>query len=186
MKNELEYLENLLYQEKFPYLGEGKLVIRSEKLSSDSSELRGKPFDDYETAMEFNRILNNYAKTQYTSLYLEEPEENLFPSTQYALVKWMAEWINLVDDNQIWIATHSPYILSSFNNLIQAAESDNQAIETIVGKKSVVPFENINVYSVSDGTVKEIKDHELRLISQNDLDAVSDMISSDFSKLISL
>ena len=186
MKNELENLENLLYQEKFPYLGGGKFVLRPEHQSSESSELRAKPFDDYETAKEFDRILNNYAKTQYTSLYLEEPEENLFPSTQYALVKWMAEWINLVDDNQIWIATHSPYILSSFNNLIQAAESDDQAAETVVGKKSAVPFENINVYSVSEGTVKEIKDHELRLISQNDLDAVSDKISSDFSNLISL
>lgn len=186
MNNELENLEKLLYQEKFPYLGGGKLVLRQEQQSSESSELRAKPFDGYETAKEFDRILNNYAKTQYTSLYLEEPEENLFPSTQYALVKWMAERINLVDDNQIWIATHSPYILSSFNNLIQAAESDNQAAETIIGKKSAVPFENINVYSVSDSTVKEIKDHELRIISQNDLDAVSDMISSDFSNLISL
>lgn len=185
-KKELDNLENMLYQEKFPYLGGKKLVIKSEKPSSGSSELLGKPFDDYETAKEFDRILNNYAKTQYTSLYLEEPEENLFPSTQYALVKWMAEWINLVDDNQIWIATHSPYILSSFNNLIQAAESDNQAAETVVGKESAVLFDNINVYSVSDGTVKEIKDHELRLISQNDLDAVSDKISSDFSNLISL
>ncbi len=186
MKNELENLENLLYQEKFPYLGGGKFVLRPEQQSSESSELRAKPFDDYETAKEFDWTLNNYAKTQYTSLYLEEPEENLFPSTQYALIKWMAERINLVDDNQIWIATHSPYILSSFNNLIQAAESDNQAAETIIGKKSTVPFENINVYSVSNGTVKEIKDNELRLISQNDLDAVSDIISSDFSNLISL
>jgi hypothetical protein len=91
-----------------------------------------------------------------------------------------------VDDNQIWIATHSQYILSSFNNLIQAAESEDQAAETIIGKKSVVPFENISVYSVSGGKVKDIKDHELRLISQNDLDAVSDIISSDFSNLISL
>ena len=186
IKYELENLENMLYQEKFPYLGGGKLVLRPEQQSSESSVLRAKPFDDYETAKEFDRILNNYAKTQYVSLYVEEPEENLFPSTQYALVKWMAEWINLVDDNQIWIATHSPYILSSFNNLIQAAESEDQAAEAVVGKKSAVLFDKINVYSVSDGTVKEIKDHELRLISQNDLDAVSDIISSDFSNLISL
>ena len=135
IKYELENLENMLYQEKFPYLGGGKLVLRPEQQSSESSVLRAKPFDDYETAKEFDWILNNYAKTQYTSLYLEEPEENLFPSTQYALIKWMAERINLVDDNQIWIATHSPYILSSFNNLIQAAESEDQAAEAVVGKK---------------------------------------------------
>lgn len=50
MNNELENLEKLLYQEKFPYLGGGKLVLRQEQQSSESSELRAKPFDGYETA----------------------------------------------------------------------------------------------------------------------------------------
>lgn len=187
MQKELENLEDILYQEKFPYSGGKRLLIRMEQQLSELSELHSKRFDDYKTAGEFDQILNNYAKTQYASIYLEEPEENLFPSTQYALVKWMAERINFVNDNQIWIATHSPYILSSFNNLIQAAESDNKdSIEKIIGGNAAVSFEDINVYSVASGTTREIKDQELHIISQNDLDAISDIISSDFSNLISL
>ena len=97
----------------------------------------------------------------------------------------MAKQINTTQDNSLCIATHSPYILSSFNNLIQASECQNaMSVESTVGKSSTISFEDINVYAVDNGTVKDIKDYDLRLISQTDLDAASDTIASDFSKLL--
>jgi predicted ATPase len=133
----------------------------------------------------FSEIVDKFSLTQYASIYLEEPEENLFPSTQYELVKWMAKQINTTQDNSLCIATHSPYILSSFNNLIQAADNkDSNVVETVVGKSAAIQFEDINVYAVDNGTAKDIKDYDLRLIAQTDLDAASDTISSDFSKLL--
>ena len=121
----------------------------------------------------------------FMGMFQEEPEENLFPSTQYELVKWMAKQINTTQGNSLCIATHSPYILSSFNNLIQAADNkDSKVVETVVGKSAAIQFEDINVYAVDNGTVKDIKDYDLRLIFQTDLDAASDTISSDFSKLL--
>jgi predicted ATPase len=133
----------------------------------------------------FSEIVDKFSLTQHASIYLEEPEENLFPSTQYELVKWMANQINTTQDNSLCIATHSPYILSSFNNLIQAADNkDSNVVETVVGKSAAIQFEDINVYAVDNGTAKDIKDYDLRLIAQTDLDAASDTISSDFSKLL--
>jgi predicted ATP-dependent endonuclease of OLD family len=138
-------------------------------------------------------IIESLSRTQHTEIYLEEPEENIFPKTQYQLVKWLVQMMNVSADNCISMTTHSPYILSSLNNLIQAADAVNKdfrnadVIRTeILGRVAFVDFEDISVYAMMDGRVKTIKDEELRLISQSALDSASDDISEDFSKLLEL
>mgnify|MGYP006206212493 CR=1 FL=1 len=48
---------------------------------------------------------------------IEEPEAHLFPVAQKHLIELLAIMVNRNEDNQLIITTHSPYILSSFNNL---------------------------------------------------------------------
>lgn len=184
-ERELNNLQDILYKERFTQSNGTMAVGRVDDITNNYPEPRIKFFGSFKEESRFSEIVENYSLTQYVSIYLEEPEENLFPSTQYELVKWMAEQINSTKNNSLCIATHSPYILSSFNNLIQAADSkDNINVESVVGKSTAIPFEEINVYAVDKGTVKDIKDYELRLISQTELDAASDAIASDFSKLL--
>lgn len=184
-ERELNNLQDILYKERFTQSNGTMAVGRVDDITNTYPEPRIKFFGSFKEESRFSEIVENYSLTQYVSIYLEEPEENLFPSTQYELVKWMAEQINSTKNNSLCIATHSPYILSSFNNLIQAADSkDNINVESVVGKSTAIPFEEINVYAVDKGTVKDIKDYELRLISQTELDAASDAIASDFSKLL--
>ena len=121
-------------------------------------------------------------------LFLEEPEENIFPETQYRLVRWLISAMNNGFDNSLFIATHSPYTLSVFNNLIQAATSANDTniadIQNIMQMKQFVNFDDISVYEVTDGTVNDIKNYEMRLIDANSIDSVSDIINEQFSKLL--
>lgn len=132
---------------------------------------------------------NNYiAHNRDCSLFLEEPEENIFPETQYRLVRWLISAMNNGFDNSLFIATHSPYTLSVFNNLIQAATSANDTniadIQNIMQMKQFVNFDDISVYEVTDGTVNDIKNYEMRLIDANSIDSVSDIINEQFSKLL--
>ena len=58
-------------------------------------------------------------------LVIEEPELNCFPHTQYKLMKHFIEnnfniLSNQNHSNQLLITTHSPYMLTSLNNLIYA------------------------------------------------------------------
>ena len=74
-----------------------------------------------------------------------------------------------------------------FKNIVVVLQQeckDANSVESTVGKSSTISFEDINVYAVDNGSVKDIKDYDLRLISQTDLDAASDTIASDFSKLL--
>jgi len=184
-ERELNSLQDTLYRERFTQSKGTGIVGRVDDITKTFPEPRVKIFSSHQEEAKFSEIVDKFSQTQYASIYLEEPEENLFPSTQYELVKWMAKQFNSTQDNSLCIATHSPYILSSFNNLIQASEcKDAMSVESTVGQASAISFEDINVYAVDNGTVKDIKDYDLRLISQTDLDAASDTIASDFSKLL--
>ncbi len=184
-ERELNNLQDILYRERFTQSKGSDIVGRVDDITETFPEPRVKIFSSHQEEAKFSEIVDKFSLTQHASIYLEEPEENLFPSTQYELVKWMAQQINTTQENSLCIATHSPYILSSFNNLIQASEcKDILSVESTIGKASAISFEDINVYAVDNGTVKDIKDYDLHLISQTDLDAASDTIASDFSKLL--
>ena len=184
-ERELNNLQDILYKERFTQSSGTEIVGRVDAITNTYPEPRIKYFGSFREESLFTEIIDRFSLTQHVSIYLEEPEENLFPSTQYELVKWMARQINTTKGNSLCIATHSPYILSSFNNLIQAADNENSVVVgSIIGESMAIPFEDINVYAVDKGTVKDIKDYDLRLISQTDLDAASDAIASDFSKLL--
>lgn len=132
--------------------------------------------------------------TQYDScdFFIEEPEENLFPETQYDLVNWLAELLNGERKHSLFIATHSPYIMSAFNNLIQAGDiiedspEKRAEVEEIIGGNRAINYDDVAAFAISDGRVHSIKDDELRLISPSELDTASDNISNVFNQLLQL
>ena len=57
---------------------------------------------------------NNFAYTYNCDIFLEEPEANLFPPTQSNLVEWLLDMTKGEQPSNLFIATHSPYILNAF------------------------------------------------------------------------
>jgi len=57
---------------------------------------------------------NNFAYTYHCDIFLEEPEANLFPPTQSRLVEWLLDMTKSEEPSNLFIATHSPYILGAF------------------------------------------------------------------------
>jgi predicted ATPase len=53
----------------------------------------------------------NISKIHHCEVFLEEPEENLFPPTQQILMKSLLNFVKLEKGNTLFISTHSPYIL---------------------------------------------------------------------------
>lgn len=143
-------------------------------------------------AQELNEIVDRFTKYDHSDIYLEEPEENLFPETQYDLVNWLAELLNGERKHSLFIATHSPYIMSAFNNLIQAGDiiedspEKRAEVEEIIGGNRAINYDDVAAFAISDGRVHSIKDDELRLISPSELDTASDNISNVFNQLLQL
>ena len=50
-------------------------------------------------------------RIHHSEVFLEEPEENLFPPTQQILMKTLLKQIKGQEGNTLFVSTHSPYIL---------------------------------------------------------------------------
>jgi len=127
---------------------------------------------------------------------IEEPEQNLFPETQSHLVKFLTEHCTKHDNesgnfNELVITTHSPYVLTSFNNLLLANKvSANKEIgievDKIVPKQFWIKQNNFNAYYIVNGKASQIFDEQLGLISENELDSASEYIMNEFNQLMDL
>lgn len=134
-------------------------------------------FKTKEDAEEFKIIAENYTEYRYSDIYIEEPEENLFPNTQCDLLKSL---VSSLGDNQLTIATHSPYMLSTFNNFILAGQIDKKRTCNSIALKAGT----YAVYYIEDGIATDIVDKETKLINAEKLDAVSFDIQNEFNKLL--
>ncbi len=137
-------------------------------------------------------LLSDSFRENDAVLYIEEPEAHLSPNAQKMVVQLLARLFNADKKKfQIIITTHSPYILSSFNNLMYAGElvnkNDTDNIYKVIPEKEILSPEKVFAYSLnSKQEIKSIIDTETNLISQNILDDVSDKISIEFGKLLDL
>ena len=126
------------------------------------------------------------------TLYIEEPEAHLFPTAQKRIVELLARTFNSKNRNfQIFITTHSPYILSSFNNLIYAgnlAENIKYStrVEDVISPKEYLESYLFSVYSLRNNVKSYLIDEETKLITTTILDSVSDDISIEFDKLLNI
>lgn len=127
------------------------------------------------------------------TLYIEEPEAHLFPTAQKRITQLLARTYNNTDRNfQIFVTTHSPYILSSFNNLMYAGNiskeknEKKESISKIINTKEQLNSDLFKVYSLKNNQRTDLINSENNLISQSILDSVSDEISLEFDKLLDI
>jgi predicted ATPase len=155
-----------------------------------------------------------YAKKQATghqSFVIEEPELNLFPSAQYALIKLLES--DRIDPSyedfgtMHTYTTHSPYILSALNNLLYArkvlygliakarSKTPEGDLEQFLKISTRTVREIINAdidpksftaYQIENGHVRSIFNQESGLIEDNFIDEASDRITEDFDALMDL
>lgn len=139
------------------------------------------------------RALNVISFNSGATIYIEEPEAHLFPIAQKRIVQLLARTFNNKKSNyQIIVTTHSPYILSSFNNLLQAGRLNElkpnniEDIEKIVPKEEQINPNLLCAYSLNKGVKDILIDEETHLISQTILDSVSSEIANEFGNLLDI
>ena len=139
---------------------------------------------------------------------IEEPEAHLFPIAQKQLIELLALMVNHNDDNQLIITTHSPYVLTVFNNLLFANRvveknpSTESEVAQIIPQDSWLSAKDFSAYSLGNQSVSDslrgdvgamdsnyyepIFNQEKGTIQQNYLDTVSEILGGDFQALYSI
>ncbi len=121
---------------------------------------------------------------------IEEPEINLYPSAQKALLEYIVKRVARSKDKVI-ITTHSPYILTSLDNLVQA---DNVAkyskivdrLSEIVPRDLWTDFDQVTCSFFEDGLAKSTLDQELRSLGPSNIDGVSEELGEIFDRLLNM
>lgn len=137
-------------------------------------------------------ILNDMTTPCRSDLFIEEPEAHIFPSTQKDFVYSLVNLLNGRKKHSCFIATHSPYVMTSFNNLIQAGERMTESKEMAekvserFPKRQTLRYDEIAAFAMKDGYIESIMDDEFRLISAEALDDASQEIANDFDFLLNL
>lgn len=142
----------------------------------------------------FFLLEENITKPHFSNIIIEEPEQNLFPETQVALVYYILKKINKDRDNLV-ITTHSPYILYALNNCMLGGrvkdniEDDDSWLQA---QLAWVHPSLVSVWALTadgkflelEGAVRSTIQDEDGLIRKNYLDDSMRNIMSDFTNLL--
>ena len=125
------------------------------------------------------------------NIIIEEPELNLYPTTQKELMDFIVERINQ-SKSRLIVTTHSPYILTALDNLIQADNvirknpDAKEEVEKLVPPRRWVNFDRVACYYFENGTCRSTLDNEQRSIGPSNIDDVSDAIGSIYDQLLAM
>lgn len=127
---------------------------------------------------------------QSAQLFIEEPEQNLYPESQKLVVMSIVRSLkkaleNGSEQSLALITTHSPYIMSVVNVLMLAAIATEKGLkQEVVDGDGILPSSSISGYFIDEkGIFQNILDAEVPMLSGNDLDGVSDWVDDSISKL---
>lgn len=145
----------------------------------------------YQSVVPIVLLLEYYSQVRKKkkTFIIEEPELNLFPTTQHRLMQYLVSNLNQTE-NQILITTHSPYILSALNNMLNAYKSgqiDKERTAAILPEKYWLNAEEVTAYRLMpDGTEEDLMNRELSMIRSEEIDEVSEELNQKFDQLVTI
>jgi energy-coupling factor transporter ATP-binding protein EcfA2 len=128
---------------------------------------------------------------------IEEPELNCYPETQKKLVEFLIEKIRVKNSQKskeyycnLLLTTHSPYILTTLNNLMYAynlGEINFDDTSNVIPEKKWLNPIDVSAYILkTDGTCENIMDEELKQIKVEKIDEISEVLSTQWHQLADL
>ena len=125
----------------------------------------------------------------HTQFVIEEPCQNLFPEAQRDLVYYLIASLDHGKNHRLVMTTHSPYVLTSLNNLICAhsiGQKHREEVEKIISSDYWLDFKDIDVFYVSDGVAESIMDEETKQIKAERIDGISIALNEEYERLLEI
>ncbi len=139
-------------------------------------------------------LSSRFIKERFINI-VEEPEQNLFPTSQRKMLFNLLTLNNALDDNILLITTHSPYIVNELTLIIKAhevarkiGESDISKIGKIIPIGALVGYKDVAIYEVSanNGNVKGLKNVNGLPSDKNFLNESLNKLNESFDSLIKI
>ncbi len=157
VRKQSESKESMSNKESVRFKKEVEKIILNENLTDEQQRIA------------ISVLSSKFNKSAFVNI-VEEPEQNLFPSSQWQLLKKLCEFNNLNIGNKLIITTHSPYIINYLSVAIQAEEIKKQIktdslrnkLNGIVPLESTVNASDVSIYQMNEktGTISKLSDYE--------------------------
>lgn len=181
---------------------QGKKESNLDRLSAEDKEkmdkaivsiLSDKSIDD-EVRKSLIARLNTMINYSCFINIIEEPEQNLFPSSQRHLLNELLAIFNSRPGNELLITTHSPYLLNYLTLAVKAHEiklcgkkNINEVLKSIVPLESCVSSKSVAFYQITDsGSISILEKYEGLPSDSNYLNMHLDETNKLFDQLLDL
>ena len=115
-------------------------------------------------------LSSKFNKSAFINI-VEEPEQNLFPTSQWHMLQSLLKFNSMSKGNKLILTTHSPYIINYLSIAIQAEYLENKIKKTpnkadlltelykVVPKESLVSAKNVVIYQLDEnnGSIKKLE-----------------------------
>ena len=110
-------------------------------------------------AAALNQLSNRFSYSEFINI-VEEPEQNLYPSSQKDILYYLISVANRLEDNKLVCTTHSPFMINYLTLAAKAWQLRQQAaghacllerLDKIVPEHSCIDPELLRIYQLTDG-----------------------------------
>ena len=136
------------------------------------------------------------AKYKYSRFLniVEEPELNLYPTSQRNVLIRLIEDAKKMENNKLVMTTHSPYVINYLTIFVKAAQLAKQIkkdkwlkeVEKIVPLKAHLCSSELVIFQVSNGRVEQLASSEGIPSDANFLNEMLQVTNDDFDRLLEI
>lgn len=138
----------------------------------------------------------HFNKSAFVNI-VEEPEQNLFPSSQLAIMQSLLAFNNSIEANKLIITTHSPYLINGLtiaikagilNSNFESRKDLRKELNSVYPLDSILDPKDVAIYELSeiDGTVNLLKNYEGLPSDENFLNNMLDEGNNLFAALLEI
>ncbi len=159
----------------------------------DVEDVKSYKFDE----KDMKKLILSYQQARFlqsynsTNLIIEEPEQNLFPTTQRDLINYLFDKMNDERKHTLILTTHSPYILYSINNCLMGynvkdkIDTDTDTETDIINKKSWINPDLVSIWQVQNGQVVSVKDKTTKTVTKHYFNEITKEIMDEYFEMLS-
>jgi len=151
--------------------------------------------NDIQKRQAISELASAFNKTAFVNI-VEEPEQNLFPSSQWQMLQSLLAFNNMNSGNKLIMTTHSPYLINYLTLVVKAGEL-SQKVKTNIQKKDlelIVPFKvimntkELSIYELDekDGNIKSLETYDGLPSDENRLNMMLDEGNELFAQLLEI
>lgn len=198
----IEHLTNYIYKNNISNSVEEKDSLKNFLLKNITEILDLSKFKNVEDVKNYKlddkdlkKLILSYERARFlesynsTNFIIEEPEQNLFPSTQRDLINYLFHKMNEERDHSLLLTTHSPYILYSINNCLMGYnikdQIDKDEDTDIINKNSWINPDLVSIWQVENGQVVSVKDNTTKTVTKHYFNEITKDIMDEYFEMLS-